>query len=230
MNTSKPLKLNSKYILLLTVAYITAMFSSDAVAFKFVAANHLVTISGVTIIFPFTYLFGDVITEVYGYNIGRQVVWLSLISELVFALLITAIIHLPYPKYANYSNDFNLVFGDILRFVSSGVVANIVCSFLNIYLISKWKILLHGKVFWLRSVLSTAISELVLCGFAVLLGFTGRIPFDQALTMLGWTYLLELFYSIIFVWPAWWLSSYLKKVERIDAYDYNTNYNPFKFN
>ncbi|MDO8954346.1 MAG: queuosine precursor transporter [Gammaproteobacteria bacterium] len=228
MNSNKPLKLNSRFILPISLFYLTAMLAADVVAYKFVGIDNIV-ISGATIIFPFTYLFGDVIAEVYGYNIAKKIIWLGLICEFIFALTIKGIIDLPYASFANYGNDFNLILGSMLRFTVGGIIGNIVSSFLNIYLISKWKILVNGRAFWLRSIVSTALSELVIIGFAVMIGFTSRMSIEMAFKMIAWAYILEIFYAFIFVWPAWWLSLYLKKAENIDSYDYGVNYNPFHF-
>lgn len=225
--SSIPLKLNSKYILILVILYITVLLTSDAVSFKFVDYDHMV-VSGVTILFPFTYLLGDVIAEVYGYDIARKLIWFGSAAEIIFALLIAFVIALPYPKYANYGADYTVVFGSLLRFIFFGVLANLICALLNVYLISKLKVKIKGQLFWLRSIFSTAVSELVLCGFAVLGGFTGRLSLTEAMHIFMWTYLLELFYSVVFVWPAWGISAFLKRADNIDAYDTKTNYNPFK--
>ncbi len=227
IKSPQPLKLNSKYILPMFVAYITFLLASDAVAFKFIAYRGMV-VSGVTILFPFTYLLNDVITEVYGYDVARKLIWLGSISEVIFVALITWVISLPYPSYANYQAQFQTVDGNLMRFILFGIVSNFACAFVNIFLISKLKIRTKGKLFWLRSIFSTAFSELILCGFSVFGGFTGRLSWHEALQVFFWTYLLELIYCFIFVWPAWAISNFVKNAENIDAYDYNTNYNPFK--
>lgn len=208
--------------------YLTAMLAADVVAFKFVGIEGTI-ISGATIVFPFTYLFGDVIAEVYGYDIARKIIWLGLLSELLFALIIKGVIDLPYASFANYTQDFSVTVGAMPRFVIGGIIGNIASCFLNIYLISKWKIMAKGRIFWLRSIVATAISELVIIGFAVMVGFTSRMSTEMAVKVIAWAYLLEMFYALIFVWPAWGISAYLKRVENIDSYDYGVNYNPFRF-
>lgn len=223
----EPLRLNSKYLLLIVMAYFVAILSADVVAYKFVSIG-IMTVSGATIVFPLTYLFGDVITEVYGYGIAKQIVWLSLIGELIFSLIIKGVISLPSATFANYQQAFELTDGSMYLFVAGGIVGNILSSFLNIYLISKWKILLKGKFFWVRSILSTAISELLIIGVAVVIGFTGRLSMHEQIAVFSWAYLIEIIYACIFVGPAWILSIFLKKSEGIDSYDYNVNYNPFK--
>ncbi len=222
-----PLKLNSKYLLIIIMAYFVAILSADVVAYKFVSIGGI-TLSGATIVFPLTYLFSDVITEVYGYNIAKKIIWLSLIGELIFSMIIKGVISLPSANFENYQNAFELTDGSMYLFVIGGIIGNITSSFLNIYLISKWKILLSGRLFWIRSILSTAISELLIIGVAVIIGFSNRLSLHQQITVFSWAYFIEIIYACVFVWPAWALSLFLKKSEGIDSYDYNVNYNPFK--
>ena len=223
----EPLKLNSKYLIPIITIYFVAILSADVVAFKFVSFGSFV-ISGATILFPLTYLFGDVLTEVYGYSLAKKIIWAGLIGEVVFSLLIKGVILLPSAPFANYQEAFNLTEGSMYLFVIGGVIGNIFSSFLNIYLISKWKILLSGRFFWLRSILSTAISELLIIGVAVVVGFSSRLSMHDQFSVFIWAYLLEIIYAVVFVWPAWGFSNFLKKSEGIDAYDYQVNYNPFK--
>lgn len=223
----EPIKLNAKYLILIIMAYFTATLAADVVAFKFVDIHGLV-ISGATIVFPLTYLFGDVITEVYGYNIARQVIWMSLIGELIFALIIRLILLTPYPHFANYQLAYNTAIAPMLMFVIGGVIGNIASSFLNVYLISKWKIILSGKHFWIRSVISTAVSELLIIGVAVAIGFSSRLTLHEEFSVFGWAYILEIIYAFIFVWPAVFVIHFLKNAEGLDSYDVGVSYNPFK--
>ena len=228
MRSNQPLKLNSLFILPIAMIYLTAMLAADAVAFKFVGVEGI-ALSGATVVFPFTYLFGDVIAEVYGYDTARRIIWLSLLCELCFALVIKGVITLPYPAFANYQEAFNLADGGMPRFVVGGIIGNIISSFLNIYLISKWKIMAKGRIFWLRSIVATALSELLITIFAVMIGFSSVISVWNQIRVIAWGYSLEIFYAVIFVWPAWGISAFLKNKEGIDSYDYGVNYNPFRF-
>lgn len=138
-------------------------------------------------------------------------------------------INLKSPLFMHNQIEFNHTLGNMLRFVISGIIANIVSNFLNVYLISKWKILMKGKHFWLRSVASTALSELMLNIITGTLAFAGTLTLGHVGNIILSGYLLEIFYAFIFVWPGWVLILYLKKKEHIDVYDYNTNYNPFRY-
>lgn len=224
----KPLKLNSKFILLLAMAYVTVSISADVVAFKFVNFLGLLE-SGATIIFPLTYIIGDVTCEVYGWSISMRIVWIGLLCETLFALLITFIIHLPVYNIGHYQNEFSNVLGNVWLFVFAGIVSNAMAGLFNIFLISKSKIMSKGRVFWLRSLLSTLISELILVFITGIIAFMPFLNVKNTFHILLDAYLLEIIYALIFVFPAQLLVNSLRKEEGIDAYDYGISYNPFRF-
>jgi queuosine precursor transporter len=224
---TSPLKLNAKFIVILAMLYVTASVAADAVAFRFDLIGGLIE-SGATIIFPITYILGDVITEVYGYPTARKLIWYGLFCELVFALLIKLVIALPYSHEIPYQTEYKDIFSPILRFVASGIVGDIASSFVNIYVISKFKIFLKGRGFVLRSIGATALGELVMNIIVCLLAFTSIASIMTVIKIIFSAYLLEMIYAVIFVFPAWALILILKRMENKDAYDYNVNYNIFK--
>lgn len=224
----QPFVLNSKYILPIMMLYLMATLAADVVAYKIVSLGPLLE-SGATFIFPITYLLGDVVTEVYGYKMARKFIWLNLLCELIFAILIVTVLHFDSPSFWHNQKAFESSLGNILLFVISGITGNIVSDFLNVYLISKWKIFMKGKHFWLRSIASTSISELLMVLITGFLAFTGTLTLSEVTKLAASAYVLELFYAFIFVWPGWMLIIYLKKKENIDTYDYNVDYSPFRY-
>ncbi len=225
---NKPLQLNSKYILFIVMVYTAVSITADVVAFKFTNFFGLVE-SGATIIFPITYILGDVTCEVYGWNTAMKMVWLGLACEGFFALLITFLIHLNSYGIGQFQNEYIDILGNVWIFVVAGIISNAIAGLLNIFLISKWKILTEGKVFWIRSFLSTCISEFILIIITVLIAFVPFIHFKATMHVFRDAYLLEIIYALIFVFPAQYLVYFLKRSEGIDAYDYGVSYNPFKF-
>ncbi|PIQ44083.1 MAG: hypothetical protein COV52_02245 [Gammaproteobacteria bacterium CG11_big_fil_rev_8_21_14_0_20_46_22] len=225
---NKPLRLNSKFILLLAMAYMTVSISADVVAFKFAYFFGLIE-SGATILFPLTYIIGDVTCEVYGWKIAMKLVWYGLICEALFAILITSVIHLSSSGIGQYQNEYTDILGHIWLFVFGGIISNAIAGLLNVYFISKWKIFAKGRVFWIRSILSTCISELILILLTVLIAFTPFIHIKATMHIFFDAYFLEIIYALLFVYPAQLLVNFLKRSEGIDAYDYGVSYNPFKF-
>lgn len=228
MTTNTPLKLNSKFILILAMLYTTVSLVADVVAFRFDMFMGLIE-SGATIIFPLTYVLGDVTCEVYGWNTSMKIVWIGLLCEAVFAILILAVIHLPSAGIGEYQNEYAHVLGGIGLFVFAGIISNAVAGLLNIFFMSKWKVLMRGRVFWIRSILATCIAELILILITVLIAFVPVIKFDMTMRVFLNAYFLEIIYAFIFVIPAQLIVNFLKKHEGIDAYDYGISYNPFNF-
>ena len=233
MHTSKvkydtsPLKLNSKFIIPLAMLFVASSTAAAVVSYKFSTMGPLIE-CGATIIFPLTYLISDVITEVYGYAIARNIIWYALGCELVFALAIELVLALPNAAGFPYQNEYKVVLSPVLWFVVSGIIGDLVSSFTNIYLLSKLKILLKGKKFIVRSILSTAVGELIMNIIVCGLAFSSVVPLITVSKIIFHAYLLELIYAVIFVIPAAFLIIVLKRHDNKDAYDYGTNYNVFK--
>tara|TARA_R110000868_G_scaffold410505_1_gene698714 strand:+ start:1726 stop:2424 length:699 start_codon:yes stop_codon:yes gene_type:complete len=222
-------QLNSKYVLLLVMLYVAASVAADTVAYNFSSFFGFLE-SGATIIFPITYILGDIISEVYGWNTAMKVVWLGLLSEALFAGLILFDLSLkPFHSSGVDISHFHAVLDNMWLFVAGGIISNAIAGLLNVYFISKWKVWTKGKVFWVRSILSTCISEFILIVVTILIAF---LPFYGAVftaKVFVDAYILEIIYAFIFVIPAQLIVSFLKKSEKIDNYDYDISYNPFKF-
>lgn len=225
--TNRPLKLNSKYIVFLAMLYTTAMLAANVVAFKFVYFFGFIE-SGATIIFPLTYVIGDVMCEVYGWNASIKIVCLGFVCELLFALLITMVIYMQ-PYGMDSSQAYYIpVLGNMLLFVMGGIIANSVAALLNVYFISKWKILVKGRAFWLRSIVSTCISEFILIMVIMSIAFLHFFKMEMTVKLFVDAYSLEIIYAFLFVIPAQILVNFIREKEGIDAYDYGVSYNPFK--
>lgn len=211
--------------------FVTIDLAAVSMAYKMVSLNSFFEInSGATFIFPVTYALGDIITEVYGYNMARNLIWFSLLLQFIFAFLITAVIHLPSPAYWQSQFDYAVVFGSVIRFVSAAAIANIISNFMNIYIVSKLKIPFEGKLFWLRSILSAITSEFILVLIILLTGFYGGdMTIQKTLVMFKSTYSLDIAYALVLVVPSALGAKFLKRSEKVDVYDYDTNFNPFVF-
>lgn len=139
------------------------------------------------------------------------------------------VIHLPSYGIGHHQKEYNDILGNLWLFVFAGIVANIVAGLLNVYFISKYKIRLKGELFWVRSILSTCISEFVLIFITVAIAFIPDIHFKATIHVFWDAYKLEIIYALLFVGPAQYLVGVLKRAEGIDVYDYGISYNPFKF-
>lgn len=231
MTSTTPKVMPYKYILFLSMLFITIDLAAVSVAYKMVSLNDLLKInSAATFIFPVTYALGDIVTEVYGYNMAKKLIWLSLFLQFIFSIIITAAIHLPSPDFFQNTDAYITVFGSITRFVIAGTAANIISNFINIYMISKLKIPFEGKYFWARSILSTITSGFLLVAIVMGIAFSGKgMDITQMWIMFKSSYSCEVIYAFILVIPAAFFARFLKINEKVDVYDHSTNFNPFCF-
>ena len=228
MNLRREYSLNSKFLLALVMIYMALNLTSDAIAFRFYNIGQF-AISASGLIYPLTFFITDSIAEVYGYSIARKVIWIGLICEFMFAILIEILIRLPLTSTVDNGNAFLITLGPLLQFVLSCIVGDIVGIFLNVYCLSKWKVILKGRFFAARSIISTCLGELSMTFICILLGFSGYNDLTTNIKVAITTYALLVAYAVILVWPTWLFTSILKRVEKLDVYDINTNFNPFRF-
>lgn len=209
-----------------TMLYTTAVISSLALTNKIVKF-HSFLISGCLFTFPLLYLYGDIIAEVYGYNEAKRLIWYTLISGFLFSISVSLVMDFPSPAFYNNTDAFKDVFGLSIKFIVIAVIAILAGSFTNAYIISKWKILIRGKYFWMRSLGSTAVGELLNSVIAFPLAFGGIIPSSKIVNMIVVAYVFKMLYASVAVYPASLIVTYLKNTKGIDVYDYDTNFNPF---
>lgn len=228
LNRGDSYQKHNKYLILLAMLNAVVLATSTVVGYKPVSLFGA-TEYGTTILFPVTYFLQDAITEVYGYKVARQIVWGSMICTLVSAALLVFIVHLPAPATWPNKHAFNVVLDPMLRVAIASVLGSLLSSFVNIYLLSKWKILVKGKYFWLRSLTSTAFGELILTISSVLIGFIGRASFLEIAVIIFNAFLFKVVCTSIIIYPEVILVKFLKKAENLDVYENNIDFNPFKF-
>lgn len=218
-----------KYLTLLTTLYVTVLLTSVLLDYRFVSLGPMLC-SSATFIISITFVLSDVITEVYGYRYGRQVVWSGTIGLLCVAFICFLSINLPsYSKYAEYAHAYDVILHLLLRASIANAIAIAVGSFLNIYFLSKWKMLVKGKYFWLRSLGSSAIGQSLYTIFVVSLVNIGLVDFWELLDILIISYSYKLLFDTVAVFPASFLANYLKRTEGVDIYDFPVNLTPFKY-
>jgi queuosine precursor transporter len=215
-----------KYLNILGVLYTSFLLVASLIVHKMVVIFGL-TISASTLVFPFTYFLGDVIAEVYGYKVSRQLIWAAFAAMFIFDMLSAAIIHLPSPAYWSLQSAYDTVISPLPRIFLGDFLGLTIGAFLNVYLITKWKVMAHGRFFWLRSLCSAALGEAAFNIIAFMVVFIGVIPFNNIIQAMIFSYLFKVLFALISVVPALLLVRYLKNKECIDVYDYNTNFNPF---
>lgn len=207
--------------------YLTMMLISIALAYKLVKVGNM-TMAASSIVLPIWYVINDMISEVYGYQVSRQVIWYAILCEALFIFASFLLIHLPSPDFWHYQTSFDNVFGNLPRVFIGSFFGITMGSFINAYFITKWKILLRGRYFWLRSIGSSAIGEAIFTIVTIMFDYLGVFPFDKIIQVISISYTIKITGLIISVIPASLIIPLIKKIEGIDFYDSHTNFNPFK--
>lgn len=215
---------NFKYMRILAMIYITFLMAATIMAYKLVNVWGF-TEPGSTLIYTFTFFIGNVYAELYGPNYAKKLIWESIITGYIFAVLITIVNYLPSPLYWDMHEEYMKVTGHVLRFTNAGVVGYLLSTFLNVYLLTKWKYQLKGKYFWVRSLLASSISEGVATFIAGLITFIGMIPTTKIFLVMTYAFIFKIGYGLFAVWPATFIAYLLKKQEKEVTIE--PSFNPF---
>lgn len=215
-----------KYFTLMASIYIALVMLTMVVENHVILLGSIKILSG-TLVIPLSYAISDVITEIYGYYEMRRLIWISIIVLYSVALIICIIMQLPADMSNQENNAYAIIFKPFQKNVITYSIATFLGIFLNSYLLSKLKILISGKYFWLRSLGSTMIGEAI---FITVWGFLGFSNMFSLKTLLGFmlvSYLCKIIYNLCAIIPTSLLVVMLKNAEGIDHYDRGIDFNPF---
>ena len=172
---SKNSSVGFKYSTFMAMAFVTVALAVMSLTYDLIDV-HSFAVSAAAMVMPLYYALQDSIAEIYGYSFSRKVMWFYMFCALLFAVIVTIAAHAPSPQYWSHQQDYEVVFGRLLRAYAVGAASVLIGSFLNIYLITKWKVLLKGRKFWLRSSGSSIFSEAIYSLIAVLMIELYSIP------------------------------------------------------
>lgn len=215
-----------RYPYIFLAIYITALLCTVSLADRLFVVHGILQAGGM-LVFPFTFTICDIIGEVYGYAYPRLFIWIGLIAEFIFSIVTIIVAHLPAPNYFHAVEAYQIVFDPTMRYVFSGMAALLVGEFANIYLLTKWKIKAKGKLFILRSLVSTALGQALLTIIVDILNYTGKMPPKEIVWLMICGFTFKMCYVLVMLFPSWLCVKHLKKVEKVDYYDINTNFTPF---
>ena len=218
-----------KYLDIATVAFVVTLFLSIFVGNSKVAQiGHFTFTSGV-ILFPFSYLLGDVLTEVYGYSKSRRVIWIGFIALIISSVFVQIMIWMPPAKDWHNQKMYEIIFGNAPRVVLSSLLAFWAGEFTNSFVLAKMKIWTAGKYLWTRTIGSTVVGEAVDTLIFYPLAFAGLafFPWHLIFAVMISNYTLKVLWEIIATPFTYVAVDFLKKQEKEDYYDYKTNFSPF---
>jgi len=207
--------------------FVAVLLISNVVSAKIVKLGPF-TFDGGTILFPLAYIFGDILTEVYGYKRGRRIIWLGFFANILMATIFIIVGKLP--PAADWGNQaaYDAILGWVPRIVIGSLIAYWAGEFSNSFVLAKMKILTKGKWLFTRTIGSTIVGEAVDTILFCLIAFFGQIPGALLLTVILSNYIFKVGVEVIFTPITYAIVGFLKRKEKIDVYDHGTNFNPFK--
>ncbi len=217
---------NYKYLGAISVFFVSVLLISNVVSSKIVDLKWFV-FDGGTLLFPLSYIFGDILTEVYGYKKSRSVIWLGFFMALLMSVVFIVVGKLPpAPDWGNQS-AYDTILGLTPRIVLASLIAYFVGSFSNSFILAKMKVWTKGKMLWVRTISSTLVGELIDSSLFILIAFWGILPNSLLITLIISNYLFKSGIEILFTPITYKVVNFLKRKEGEDYYDTNTNFNPF---
>ena len=226
MYNQKPIK-QYRFLSLISLIFMTIFIVCETTAFRMVDfLGQSVPASG--LIIPIIFSLGDIVAEVYGYAIVRKLIWNSLFCQLMFGFLMNIVIILPSKQMdLSHNIHYTLAFEHITRTNVISFLSVTSGMFTNAFLISKLKIYMQGKKYWFRTILSSGISEFVLCFVAYNTLFLGLKPYSEIISIVFYVWIYKIVFAIVVANFVALIAKKLKKIEQSDVYDVNTKFSPF---
>ena len=221
-------KQNYRWYPIVVSVFVTCLITANIIAVKPVQIGGLIFPAAV-VIFPLAYIFGDVLTEVYGYARARQTIWIGFACNLIAVLAIYIGGLLPAAGFWPNQSAYDMILGFTPRLLIASFVAYLIGEFLNSIVLAKLKVRTSGKYLWVRTIGSTLIGELADSAVFITAAFAGVWPGDQILTGVVTQWLLKSGYEVIATPLTYVAVGFLKRAENVDAFDRETNFTPFKF-
>lgn len=217
----------SHLFVIIACLFVSTLLLSNVITGKLINISGLV-LPGAAILFPLTYIFGDVLTEVYGFQKARMVIWLGFGCNLLMVGVFVLVMAIPSPGFFKGEAAFATVLGMTPRIVFASLMAYCAGEFCNSVLLSKMKIWTQGRFLWLRTIGSTLVGEGVDTVIFIILAFWGQIPTGVLGQMIVFQYLFKVAYEAAVTPLTYAVVGWLKREEGIDTYDYGVDYNPFQ--
>jgi len=225
---------SQRWLSAITAVFVTSLIVSNIIAVKLISVGPLFLPAGI-LIFPISYIFGDVLTEVYGYARARRVIWIGFFCNLLAVVVIWLSIQIPPAPFWSVGSwgsspssqqAYRAILGFTPRLLAASFVAYLFGEFLNSFVLAKMKIATRGRHLWLRTNSSTLVGQLADSGIFIFLAFYGMIPSAALGPMIVTQWLMKSAYEAVITPVTYIVVNYLKRVEKEDYYDRGTNFNP----
>jgi len=215
------------FVFVLSV-FVTCLITSNIISVKLIHIFGIILPAGV-IIFPISYIIGDILTEVYGYSLSRKVIWIGFFCNLITIIFVWLAGIITPAQFWNGQDAYEKILGFTPRLLVASFIAYLAGEFSNAFVLAKMKILTKGRWLWSRTIGSTLVGQGIDSLLFITIAFMGTVPFINLLTIIISQWLFKTLYEII-VTPFTYIAvNFLKHKEGIDVFDYETSFNPIKF-
>jgi len=219
-----------KYYDLVMAAFVTVLLCSGVIGVQKVSVIGGIPFGTAILFFPLSYLFGDILTEVYGYTRSRRVIWAGFGALIFAAFMSWVVVEMPPAPDWPHQKSYEFVFGNTPRVVFASLVAFWAGEFTNSFVLAKMKIVTRGRWLWTRTIGSTIAGEGVDSLIFYPLAFLGSEGWTSALVVkvMITNYALKVAWEALATPVTYRIVNFLKKAENEDYYDRDTNFNPFR--
>jgi len=216
-----------RYFDLVMAVFVAVLLISNVASSKILLLGPF-TFDGGTILFPISYIFGDILTEVYGYRRSRRVIWTGFGCAALLAVVLAIVGALPPAPGWENQEAYIAILGLTPRIVLGSLVAYSAGEFSNSYILAKMKIWTRGRWLWMRTIASTVVGEGVDTLLFVGIAFYGTLAPALLLSVVLSNYVFKVGLEALATPVTYAITNFLKRVENEDYYDYDTDFNPFR--
>jgi uncharacterized integral membrane protein (TIGR00697 family) len=221
------IKRGYRYFDLIMALFVAVLLISNVASSKILKLGPF-TFDGGTILFPISYIFGDILTEVYGYRRSRRVIWAGFACAGLMAGIFALVGALPPAEGWENQAAYEAILGTTPRIVLGSLIAYFAGEFSNSYTLAKMKILTQGRWLWTRTIGSTLVGEGVDTVLFVTIAFVGTLPQSLFWSIIASNYLFKVGLEAAMTPATYRITNFLKQAENEDVYDTDTDFNPFR--
>jgi uncharacterized integral membrane protein (TIGR00697 family) len=226
----------SQRFLVIAALFITCLITANIIAVKLITLGIEPIRHGgfqfpgplpaAIVIFPLSYIFGDILTEVYGYRQARKVIWLGFLCNLIAVFAFWVAGRIPALD-SGVQNAYERILGYTPRLLVASFLAYLIGEFANSFVLAKMKIMTKGRFLWTRTIGSTLVGEGLDATIFIIVAFAGTLSWPLILGIILTHWLVKTGYEVVATPFTYKVVNFLKRKEGVDTYDYDTNFNPF---
>ena len=218
------MNVSHRYVIIASI-FVTCLITANTIAVKIVSLGPFVLPAAI-FVFPISYIFGDILTEVYGYRQARRIIWLGFVCNLIFVVFTWVGQILPSAPFWEHQAAYEGILGYAPRLLAASFSGYLVGEFANSFILAKMKIMTGGRWLWSRTISSTIVGQGLDTLVFISLAFIGTNDFVPMMILHHW--LAKIVIETLATPLTYLAVNFLKRKEAIDIYDHETNFNPFR--